>query len=107
VEILEQHHQRAMLCKRRHKVAYPIEERRSSSNHVGDLCRGEGSRRGKKIGFRLVVAERIRPRAVWRSIGKIVAVAYKREAPRSAASLHTASAMVVLPTPASPPRSTS
>jgi hypothetical protein len=79
VEIFKQHHQRAMLCERRHKVSHPIEERRSGSNHVGGFGSGEGRRRGREIGFRLVVAERLRPRTVWRSFGKIVATARKRE----------------------------
>src|SRR5215217_5829584 len=68
-----------MLCKRRHKVSHPIEERRSSSNHVGALRTGERSRRGREICFRLVIAERLRPRTVWRSFDKIVATARKRE----------------------------
>src|SRR3712207_8638619 len=43
--------------------------RRSGRNRASGPRTGKGGRRGREIGFRLVVAERIRPRAVGWGVG--------------------------------------
>jgi len=72
VEILEQHHRRATLRKRRDKVPRPIKECRTGRNRIRGVRTTEGLGRGREIVVRLIAAKRLRPRTVRWSFGQIV-----------------------------------